>query len=119
MSSKEYRRQNALKERARARKWQLTHPERYRQKLRAWKEKNRALVNAKNRVWGCANKAKLAAKQSLYRAQQIKATPAWANTFFISEIYELAALRTKMLGVKHHVDHIVPLRSKLVCGLHV
>jgi hypothetical protein len=37
----------------------------------------------------------------------------------MNEIYHLARIRTKSTGVIHHVDHIVPLRSKLVCGLHV
>jgi hypothetical protein len=53
------------------------------------------------------------------RAEKIQATPAWANTFFMEEAYRLATLRTKMFGFAWNVDHIVPLRSKLVCGLHV
>ena len=53
-----------------------------------------------------------------YRVSKLNATPGWANSFFISEIYHLAKLREKATGFKWHVDHIVPLRSKLVCGLH-
>ena len=49
----------------------------------------------------------------------MRRSPKWANEFFIEEAYRLAAMRTKMLGYKWHVDHIVPLKSKLVCGLHV
>lgn len=35
-----------------------------------------------------------------------------------SEVYSLAKLRTVLTGVPHQVDHIVPLNSKHVCGLH-
>ncbi len=45
--------------------------------------------------------------------------PAWANKFVMQEIYALARLRTKTTGVKHVVDHVIPLTHKLVCGLHV
>ena len=50
--------------------------------------------------------------------KKLKAQPAWANEFFIKEIYKLARMRTKIMGFKWHVDHIVPLRHSLVCGLH-
>lgn len=48
----------------------------------------------------------------------VRATPTWANHFFIEEIYDLAVLRTQMLGIEHHVDHYIPLFGKTVCGLH-
>lgn len=44
--------------------------------------------------------------------------PVWANKFFIDEIYALARLRTELTGIEWQVDHIIPLRSKIVCGLH-
>lgn len=44
--------------------------------------------------------------------------PAWANRALITDIYELARIYTEALGRPFHVDHTVPLRSKLVCGLH-
>lgn len=53
-----------------------------------------------------------------HRAAKLLATPAWANRFFITEIYDLAFRRERAFGVKMHVDHIVPLKHPLVCGLH-
>ncbi len=70
----------------------------------AWKKRNNSSV--------CNDAAKR-------RAVKLNATPVWAIEFIIQEAYALAALRTKTTGLKWHVDHIVPLRSKIVCGLHV
>lgn len=61
------------------------------------------------------------AKTAKRRAIKLRATPKWADTefeqFYLVEIYHLAQLRSEM-GIEHHVDHIVPLISKKVCGLH-
>lgn len=94
------------------------HPEQHVASVTKWKKANRDKVNAnaaKNRK---LHPEKVAAKTARYRASKIQATPAWANGFFIEEAYDLAARRTKTLGFRWEVDHIVPLRSKVVCGLH-
>ena len=66
------------------------------------------------------NKAAFVARTVKRNAQQHKAMPKWANEFFIEEAYDLAARRTALRcgGHKWNVDHIVPLTSKIVCGLH-
>ena len=80
---------------------------------------NRVATNARIADWQSRNLDKHAAYQGQRRATKLRATPKWANRFFISETYNLAKLRTKMLGYEWHVDHIVPLKSPIVCGLHV
>ena len=50
---------------------------------------------------------------------KIFVTPTWANKILIEEIYSEAKNLTKITGVPHEVDHIIPLRGELVCGLHV
>jgi len=59
---------------------------------------------------------------ALRRAAKRNATPAWANKFFIEEIYDLAQRRSRCKTggfAEWHVDHIVPLKHPLVQGLHV
>lgn len=53
-----------------------------------------------------------------YRAAKLHATPTWANLDAIRKIYEIAKFVSDATGIQYEVDHIVPLRSKLVCGLH-
>ena len=50
---------------------------------------------------------------------RVIATPLWANKKKIKEFYAVAKMLTENTGIKHQVDHIVPLRGELVCGLHV
>ncbi len=57
--------------------------------------------------------------KSKYRAKKLNATPSWANLDKIKAFYQEAQRLTKETGILHHVDHIIPLQGKNVCGLHV
>ena len=46
-------------------------------------------------------------------------TPSWVKKEDIRQFYEEAKRLTKETGIKHQVDHIIPLKHPLVCGLHV
>lgn len=63
-----------------------------------------------------------AAKTAKRRSRLRKATPKWIDDefeqLFLVEIFHLAYLRKELTGIEYHVDHIVPLTSKKVCGLH-
>lgn len=97
----------------------IKHPGRAAAATAEWRLANPGRDAANHAAFRAAYPAKVNARNAARKAGQLQATPIWANLFFIEEIYDLAARRTKATGVEHHVDHIVPLRSKLVCGLHV
>lgn len=65
-----------------------------------------------------ANKWYAAKKNNARRLMVQAATPAWANHDAIRAIYDAAFALEQATGEKYHVDHVVPLNSKLVCGLH-
>lgn len=69
--------------------------------------------------WSRNNPEKAAANAAKRRATIKSAMPSWANEFFIREAYDIAKTRTRVTGVQWVVDHIVPLKGKTVCGLHV
>jgi 5-methylcytosine-specific restriction endonuclease McrA len=55
-------------------------------------------------------------------ARKAQATPTWLTSEQHNEInavYKRCAWLTAVTGVKHEVDHIVPIKGKTVCGLHV
>lgn len=48
-----------------------------------------------------------------------RATPPWADRAAIKALYAECMERSRSTGVRHEVDHIVPLKGELVSGLHV
>jgi hypothetical protein len=50
--------------------------------------------------------------------QRILATPLWADFHELRKVYNEADRLSRATGVKHNVDHIVPLNHPRVCGLH-
>ena|SRR3990167_1813320 len=65
------------------------------------------------RIWKKNNRGKINAQTNLYRACKLKATPVWACKQTIVDFY----IEAQYQGMQ--IDHIVPLRNKNVCGLHV
>lgn len=97
--------------------------DRYRETARAWKLANPGYDTEGQRVRAARRRTeqpdKVNANTAARKSYIKRATPSWANKFFIAEAYHIAKVREKMLGGKWHVDHIIPLRGKTVCGLHV
>lgn len=62
-------------------------------------------------------------RDSVYRRnrqiQKLNATAKWADPDKIRWFYEESVRLTKETGIQHSVDHIHPLKGKLICGLHV
>ena len=62
------------------------------------------------------------AMQAERNAAKANATPPWMtkqDRVDIASVYAEAATKSASTGIPYDVDHIVPLRSPMVCGLHV
>lgn len=113
--------ENRDKRRVASKKCRVKYPERVKARMRDWYERNKETQAAKKVAWRAANKALIYALNAARRGREIQATPPWADQYkddftFIYAERDRISLAT---GVKHHVDHIYPLRGKDSCGLHV
>ena len=105
--SRDYYEKNKEKVLARNKKYAERKPDVLRKAKDNWKRKNPSAVVA------------LTAKR---RSSKLKATPLWLSESQLKEIkdyYWLAKDLEAITGETYHVDHIIPLQGKDVCGLHV
>jgi hypothetical protein len=130
-------------------RWKTNNPEKRRKNLDAWKKRNKnkhesyvKKAKAKNpqqynkysadwvrrnpekrkqvsASYTKRNLDKALARTNARRARLIKACPPWSDLKAIQKLYEDRKQRSLDTGVTYHVDHIVPLHGKTVCGLHV
>ncbi len=123
--------------------WRAANREKLKQYLRQY-HKQRKLTpeaadrrekrTAQKRAYYLANKEKLKeqrlerharrpelryAVDASRRAKKKHAMPQWADRAAIAAIYREAKKLMRETGIDWHVDHIVPLKHPLVCGLHV
>jgi hypothetical protein len=98
------------------------HPGAQRKRFAKWLAENGERNLEHKRKWRKENPAAVRASRMARYASQTNGTPAWltrAQKQQILQFYKRAAQMTRDLGMKYEVDHIVPIRGRIVCGLHV
>lgn len=100
----------------------LPIPEHVRQYQKVWHELNKAEVAIQKRDYVQRNRAKFNALSKNRAVAKKRQMPWWLTPIQLAQMqafYEIALAATVQTGVKHHVDHIIPLQGKTVRGLHV
>ena len=120
--NKEYREKNREKLLKKDNERYKNNREVLKKKAREYKLKNKDYYNKHNKNYYKLNKHIFLAANSKRRKVILRATPQWLSEpdkGRIEDFYWFAQDLYKVTGEVYHVDHIVPLQGKTVCGLHV
>ena len=91
------------------------------EKIVAHYQANKERIIARKRGYAQANSGKVNAVAAKRRSAKLQRTPNWLTVddyHAIRTLYETAAALTKSTGIKHHVDHVIPLQGRTVSGFH-
>jgi hypothetical protein len=109
---KEYSKNYRLNNQDRIKEYHLNNKDKKKKYLKEYRLKNKEKGKEYKRLYILNNRNLINANTAKRRASKLNATPKFANINKIKQIY-------KNCPKGYHVDHIVPLNNKLVCGLHV
>ena len=108
-----YYQENKEKIKQRVNQYYYENKEKLLNDMSLYAKEHKEIVNRAKKKYKSRNKAKFAALEAKRRSLLKKACPKWANLHKIEEIYKQANVLVT------EVDHIIPLVSPIVCGLHV
>lgn len=112
-SASEWRLKNKDRHNASKRKSVQSNPTAARQ----WRQENKGFLSEYARGYRKRNSALYAHHAAMRRKACV--VPPWADKEAIKALYEKAQQLSEQTGEAHHVDHVIPLKGKTVCGLHV
>lgn len=110
--------QVVVKQREYDKKRYWSDAEYHRERSRIFHAKNplKTKVN-RAKYWECNPGARNAARMKRYASKK-QATPIWAKIGYMNLWYSFAKLESERTGREVEVDHMVPIQSPNVCGLH-
>lgn len=109
--SRRWRSDNRVRHQQYSAAYRAANPDRVKSGKAEWRKKNHEVVRQSLRMWQQANPAKLRFYEARRRARLLQAVlPGFDEE--ITAIYAACP-------PGWHVDHIIPLKGKAVCGLHV
>ena len=134
---KKYNAKNRLKIAEYNKKYKTTHKEEVSKAVKSYYLKNKVKIDNYTKTYYQAHRDEIIQnvldssrknrglsnyRKTMYKKKVKKATPKWLSVLQLQEIrniYVKAKELEQENGIERHVDHIIPIQGKNVCGLHV